>query len=279
MGVSRSKFSHRLSEFPEIVLRDIASFAVRARWNELLAERMGSRPERIVFEVGCFDASFLCKIARKHPGVGFIGLDWKAKALFDGASQITQQGINNVLLIRGRGQDIAHIFAPEEVDEIWLLHPDPCDKPNELQNRLFSERFLVDAHGVLRDEKSTLTLKTDHPGYYQYALALFGQKQPELFESARRAKIANEVPKQGLPRVRARDVVEPSRLPPANTKLQQLWKITVNSSGYWNDPIAQQQTAQRLYFGETTTFESRFKSKRQPIYLLELRPRGSQESP
>jgi tRNA G46 methylase TrmB len=58
------------------------------------------------------------------------------------------------------------------VDEIWLFHPDPCDTAIELNNRLIAEPFLNDVHRVLRDDRSTFSLKTDHAGYYQWTLTL-----------------------------------------------------------------------------------------------------------
>ena len=65
------------------------------------------------------------------------------------------------------------MFADGELDEIWLFHPDPCDKPRELPNRLFARPFLVDAHRVL-GEGGAVILKTDHADYYQSAVAAAG---------------------------------------------------------------------------------------------------------
>jgi tRNA G46 methylase TrmB len=76
--------------------------------------------------------------------------------------------LKNVALLHGRAQDLGRFFADGELGEVWLFHPDPCDKPRELANRLFSEPFLADAHQVLAPGGS-LALKTDHADYFQAA--------------------------------------------------------------------------------------------------------------
>jgi hypothetical protein len=55
--------------------------------------------------------------------------------------------------------------------------------------------------------------------------------------------------------------------------VRQAFDLTVSSSNYWSDEHARNQTAHRLFAGATTTFEDRFRRKKQPIYYVELRNR------
>ena len=225
-------------------------------------DRIGrSYGNRIVLEIGCFDAAYLCAIANKHPNCAFIGLDWKARSVHDGAKRIAETGLKNVALLRGRAQDLRRIFADREVDEIWLFHPDPCDRDIELKNRLISEPFLGDVHEVLRDSTSTLSLKTDHPGYYQWVLSLFGLEEPVWFHS----------PDAKSPRVRRRDLMTVANLPPQSAAVRRRFEVGMNSADFWNDPAAIAHTGSRYFAGETTLFERRFIKKRQPIYYFEIR--------
>jgi tRNA G46 methylase TrmB len=127
----------------------------------------------VILEIGCFDAGFLSEIAAKNPGTAFIGIDWKCKAIYDGAKRIAEGKLKNIVLLRTRAQDLGLIFAEAELDEIWIFHPDPCDKEAELKNRLVSEGFLFEAHRVLRDRASLLALKTDHADYYRSVIESF----------------------------------------------------------------------------------------------------------
>ncbi len=189
--------------------------------------------QRIIFEIGCNDATLLTTIAQKHPTTAFIGIDWKFRALHAAAEKIAAAGLSNVALLHGRAQEISRIFADGEIDEIWVFHPDPCDKPKELPNRLMNESFLANAWRVLAGE-SLLILKTDHQAYYQSVLALF------------------EAP---------------------GATLERKFEILARSCDYWSDESVRSSAAQRLFAYEQTFFERRFTRKRRPIYYLELKRR------
>ncbi|CAN5372248.1 tRNA (guanosine(46)-N7)-methyltransferase TrmB [soil metagenome] len=172
----RSVYAAKLGEFPQLAFTEHQAFARRGRWREYFVDRIGPAFDgRIILEIGCSDAAFLAQIAAKLPHTALIGLDWKFKAIYDAASGVTTDGLQNVALIRGRGQDIAKLFAASEVDEIWLFHPDPCDREVELKNRLICEAFLVDVHQTLRNGTSSLCLKTDHADYYATALEVLSR--------------------------------------------------------------------------------------------------------
>jgi tRNA G46 methylase TrmB len=246
-------------------LVDEAAARWRGRWGDFFRDRAGANfGGRVVLEVGCFDAAFLCRVAAAHPETAFVGLDWKAKAIHSGARRVVELGLRNVALVRGRGQDVAKLFGEGEVDEIWVFHPDPCAEPAELANRLVAEPFLIDAHAVLRDVGSRLTLKTDHAGYYQWVLGLLGLPEPEQFRAAREA-----LPVPG-PRVRARDLMRRGEVPGPNAEVLRRFEVLANSADFWNDPAAVAHIAGRPFAREATLFESRFVKKRLPIYFIDL---------
>ena len=275
----RSLYADRLSRYAGFAFGDDAVFAQRGRWAAFLRDRIGPTFDgRVILEIGCSDGAFLARLAAKHPTTAFVGLDWKHKALFQGAERVDGLGLRNVVLLRGRGQDLCTMFGPGEVDEILLFHPDPFATPEELPNRLFAEPFLVDAHAVLRDERSTLTLKTDHPGYYGWALALFGVAEPAHFDVARARAEAEPVTASkltGSPRIRAADLLVDADRPARSTAATERFDVMVVSADFWNDSTTLGHAAGRVFAGERTFFEERFLKKRQPIYYVELakRPR------
>jgi tRNA G46 methylase TrmB len=277
----RSVYADKLGDFADLAFGDAAAFARRGRWADYFRHRIGPAFDgRVVFEVGCSDAGLLSRVAAKHPVTGFVGLDWKAKSLYDAAGRVAGLGLANVALLRGRGQDVRRIFADGEVDEVWVFHPDPCDRDVELKNRLIAEPFLCDVREVLRDGRSTLSLKTDHPGYYQWVLGLFGLPEPAWFRAARdrsaagpSSAMADAPPPAPVPRVRARDLMRPEDVPATSGAVRQRFEVVMTSADYWNDPAALAHTAGRGFAGEVTFFESRFVRKRQPIYYVEVRRR------
>ena len=259
----RSIYARKLLEFPTLAFGDEAAFQWGGRWREFFGSRIGpSFSGRVILEIGCFDADYLARIAAQHPDTAFIGLDWKCKALYTGAEQITRLGLSNVALLRARAQDIGRIFSVGELDEVWVFHPDPCDREVELPNRLIAEPFLCDLQPVLRDADSRVCLKTDHPGYYQWALSLFGLPAPYWFHAQRPS---------GSPRVKVRELMAGGELPAPSARAQQLYSVSANSPDFWHDAAALAHTRDRCFSGEVTVFESRFVRKNLPIYYLEWR--------
>ncbi len=232
--MSRSVYADRLADFPDYALADDAVLGQSGRWRTIFEERIGDPFDgRIILEIGCFDAQFLASIAAQHPRTAFIGIDWKCRAIYDGAARIAELALKNIVLLRARGNDLLSIFAPRELDEIWIFHPDPCDKEAEVKNRLVAKPFLLAAHQVLKDRTGLLSLKTDHLGYYRSVMDLLG--------------------------------------PAADPALADLFEIRAKSIDFWHDPAALSHAAARYFSGKTTLFERRFIKRRVPICYCESR--------
>jgi tRNA G46 methylase TrmB len=256
----RSIFADKLKAFTDSVSDDLAAFDRRGKWEAYFRQRIGKAFDgRIIFEIGCADATSLCSMAAKHPTCGFVGLDWKYKQVFVGAQLVESMGLRNVALLRARAQDLRQIFADGEIDEMLIFHPEPCDRPEEAANRLLAPPFMVDAHHALRDGGS-ISLKTDHAGYYQWMLSQLDLPEPDWLAP-------------GSTRVRTRDLLRREDLPTADAEILSRFEVTANSRDFWNDPAVLAQTAERCFAGKVTMFERRFMTKRQPIFYLELKKR------
>jgi tRNA G46 methylase TrmB len=170
---NKSHPADRLRAFTDLVETGVAAFAHRGRWADRFRARMPAFDGRLVVEIGCFDGQLLAAAAARWPTAGFVGIDWKAGSLADAAERVTTAGLPNVLLIRGRGQDLAGTFAVAEVDQLWLFHPEPCDRAKERPNRLMSTAFLADVRRVLKPRPDArFILKTDHAEYAQHTHSL-----------------------------------------------------------------------------------------------------------
>jgi tRNA G46 methylase TrmB len=270
-----NNYEQRLREFPSFAFGGDDVFRHRGRWNPYFAERIGlSFGGKIILEIGCGDAAFLGAIAAKHPGVGFIGLDWKFKSIHTGAERAAGQDLHNIALLRGRAQDLGRIFAAGEVDEVWVFHPEPCAEPEQLKNRLIAKPFLADVHQILRDASSVLAVKTDHAGYYQWVLAMLGEPEPAAFHAARELATGDDGRSAATSlRLRARDLMRQADMPQPSDDARARFVVAATSPDFWHDEAALAHAADRCFAGAVTSYEARFVNKRRPIYYIELRKR------
>lgn len=253
----RSVYADKLQAYPDLVFSDGAEVRNRGSWRSHFGGRAGpSYGGRIILEIGCADGALLTTCAAAHPGTAFVGLDWKFRVLHHAAQRSAD--LPNVAYLRARAQDLSQLFGPGELDEIWLFHPEPFAAPAQLPNRLFAEPFLLAAHHVL-NPGGTLTLKTDHPGYFQWALALLGIREPELLHARLKMKRA--------------ELVSPADLPVPSCPAIDRFDVVAVSADFWNDPAAQTVASAHAFAGQTTLYESRFVRKRLPIYYLGLAAR------
>ena len=123
----------------------------------------------IVLEIGCGKGEYTLELARRCPSVNFIGIDIKGARLWRGAKTATEEGIANAAFIRTRIEFIEALFAPGEVQDIWITFADP--QIGRERHRLTSPRFLERFRNILHGDGS-IKLKTDSKYLYHYTLEL-----------------------------------------------------------------------------------------------------------
>lgn len=138
---------------------------LRGNWSEKLFQN--NNP--IILELGCGKGEYVLELARQYPNTNFIGIDIKGARIWRGAKTATEEKLTNVFFVRTRIHFIESLFAPGEVNEIWVTFPDP--QPNKVRARLTSSRFLNMYRNVLADN-GIMHLKTDSAELYKYTSSL-----------------------------------------------------------------------------------------------------------
>lgn len=160
-----------MKESPEILsasrLVEEAPQKLRGAW------RANIGTETLCLEIGCGLGSFIGEMARLAPQEGWIGLE-RIGTVLAKASQRLEKGeetsqLQNLRLIHGEAQGLAEIFAPGELDRIYLNFSDPWPKARHAKRRLTSEGFLRIYAEILR-EGGILQMKTDNDDLYAYSL-------------------------------------------------------------------------------------------------------------
>jgi tRNA (guanine-N7-)-methyltransferase len=159
-------FQENLS-FPHLLQPTITDlftgFAMRSKWHAVFFKN----DHPIVVELGCGKGEYTVGLADKYPGKNFIGIDWKGARLWRGSKTVSEQGMTNVGFVRAMVDHVELIFAPGEINEIWITFPDPQVQKERL--RLTAPVFLAKFRNIL-SPGGIIHLKTDDSFFYNYTL-------------------------------------------------------------------------------------------------------------
>ena len=159
---SQNQEADNVLEAPKPILN-----LIKGRWRELYFRN--NNP--IIVEVACGRGEYTTGLAAVYPDKNFIGIDIKGDRLWKGSQVALQKGLTNVAFLRTHIQNIQQFFAENEVDEIWIVHPDPRPKLRDARRRLTSPRFLNEYRGIIKDH-ARIRLKTDSDSLFEYSLEL-----------------------------------------------------------------------------------------------------------
>ena len=140
--------------------------------NEPAARTAGSRPLHI--EIGMGKGNFLLEMARRNPDVDYIGIEQYSSVLVHPVrrlDEMKQAGtpLTNILLMRVNAELLTDLFAPGEVDRIYLNFSDPWPKDRHAKRRLPGRVFLGRYAAVL-SAGGRVEFKTDNRGLFDFAL-------------------------------------------------------------------------------------------------------------
>lgn len=143
------------------------SFPLKGKWNSDFFKN----DNPIVLELGCGKGEYSVGLAQLNPDKNFIGIDVKGARFWRGAKTAVDTGMNNVAFIRTQIELINHIFAVNEVSEIWITFPDPQIKYKRTKHRMTNSEFLQNYKKVLKQD-GLMHLKTDSEFMHGYTLGL-----------------------------------------------------------------------------------------------------------
>lgn len=136
----------------------------RGRFRELFGNQ---NPLRI--EVGMGKGRFLMQLAVENPQINYIGIERYSSVLLRALQKREELELPNIYFLCVDARDLAEIFAPEEVDCIYLNFSDPWPKDRHARRRLTSPEFMKVYDQILKKD-GTVEFKTDNQGLFTYSL-------------------------------------------------------------------------------------------------------------
>ena len=120
-------------------------------------------------EIGMGKGRFLMDMAQLHPDINYVGIEKYSSVLLRALQKQEQLLLPNIIFIRMDAEDITEVFAPSEVDRIYLNFSDPWPKDRHAKRRLPSRQFLERYDKILAKE-GVVEFKTDNKDLFMWAL-------------------------------------------------------------------------------------------------------------
>lgn len=131
-------------------------------------ERFGNNnPIRI--EIGMGKGRFIHELASLNPDINYIGIEKYSAVLLRAVQKMEADEKPNLIFLRMDAEDITKVFAPGEVDRIYLNFSDPWPKDRHAKRRLPSKEFLARYDKILKAD-GCIEFKTDNRGLFDFAV-------------------------------------------------------------------------------------------------------------
>ena len=136
MGKKKLARFRELSTFDRVIQPPFeevfrSDFRLKGKW----AGELFKNDRPLVLELGCGKGEYTVGLARKNPGINYMGLDIKGARIWTGARTAYDEGMKNVAFLRTRIDFVSSFFTRDEVDEIWITFPDPQEKLRRRKKR------------------------------------------------------------------------------------------------------------------------------------------------
>ena len=124
---------------------------------------------KIHIEIGMGKGRFLMDMAALHPDINYVGIEKYSSVLLRAIQKQEQLLLPNIIFIRMDAENICDVFAPSEVDRIYLNFSDPWPKDRHAKRRLPSREFLKRYDKILVPD-GVVEFKTDNKDLFDFAL-------------------------------------------------------------------------------------------------------------
>ncbi len=138
--------------------------AIKGQWRSLVFKN----DNPIVLELACGRGEYTTGLAPHYPDKNFIGIDIKGDRIWKGSQVAQNQALSNVAFLRTFILELEKFFEANEVDEIWVVFPDPRPRIRDAKRRLTSPRYLRLYHKIIK-KGGLLRLKTDNTNLFLYS--------------------------------------------------------------------------------------------------------------
>lgn len=166
--------------------------SIKGKWRESVFSNFNP----VVLELACGKGEYTTGLAGIFPERNFIGVDIKGSRMWRGAKTASEKELRNTAFLRTRIEFVNSFFEEDEVDEIWIVFPDPHTGKRNSNKRLTSPWFLNKYRIIVKND-GLIHLKTDNAELYRYTEKLVQTNGLEIIKSTN--DMYGEIHSPGLP--------------------------------------------------------------------------------
>ena len=144
------------------VLDEAAALALAGRWRELFPP-----DQPLHLEIGMGRGRFISESAAAFPDINFLGLEIREEMIMQALEKLAGSP-DNLRFLWLNAARLDELFAPGEIDQIYLNFPDPWPKTRHARRRLTAPAFLSRYQLILRPG-GELRFKTDNPELFHWS--------------------------------------------------------------------------------------------------------------
>lgn len=150
-------------------LKSVASRRTMLR--ELLVELFPD-PTRLTLEIGCGHGHWLVAYGSQNPDRRCIGVDLIGNRIDRANKKRDTAKLENVRFLKAEAMELLDLLPQHvELQDVFVLFPDPWPKKRHWKNRLFCQPFLEELNARC-DGGVRCHFRTDHTGYFEWAMEL-----------------------------------------------------------------------------------------------------------
>ena len=120
-------------------------------------------------EVGCGKGKFTAETAQANPTVLLVAVERCREAMVVAMEKAQSMGLKNVLFIDMDVAEIESVFAPGEIDRLFINFPDPWPRKKNAKRRLTHRGFL-DKYCRVVKQGGEFHFKTDNAPLFAFSL-------------------------------------------------------------------------------------------------------------
>lgn len=175
----RPNLEPRMKKCEEFLIN--SSESLKGTWRTAAGEMTGAEARQIFLELGCGKGRFTVDTAGSLPDVFYIALEKVPDAMIIAMERTAERKLKNLRFINGDAAKLNEIFAPGEVDRIYINFCDPWPKSRDAKFRLTSPGFLRIYASIL-PVGGQIHFKTDNLPLFQWSMEQMSKEGWELSE-------------------------------------------------------------------------------------------------